>query len=169
VLWVIQIVNNALGYRLSVTYGIQPHVTASLPHIFTAPFLHWSWSHIEGNSVPLVTLGLLAAYRSLPKFVGVTAIAIVTSGMTAWLTGPMGSDVVGASGVIFGWFGYVIVRGFFDHRLSDIVVGIVTALYYLSLFTLLLPAPGLSYQDHIGGLAGGVLAGWLVAAGPPGY
>jgi membrane associated rhomboid family serine protease len=162
VLWIIQIVNNALGYRLSATYGIHPHVLASLPYILTAPFLHWSWAHIEGNSVPLVTLGFLAAYRSLPKFAGVTAAAIVTSGMAAWLTGTTGPAVVGASGVIFGWFGYVIVRGFFDHRLSDILIGILTALYYLSIFTLLLPAPGLSYQDHIGGLAGGVLAGWLL-------
>jgi membrane associated rhomboid family serine protease len=168
VLWIIQVINNADHYRLSIDYAIQPRIAADLPYIFTAPFLHWSWAHIEGNSIPLVVLGFLAAYRSIPKFIGVTAIVIVTSGMAVWLVAPTGTEAVGASGVIFGWFGYVIVRGFFNHDRFDIFVGVLVIVYYLSLFSLLLPAPHLSYQDHIGGLIGGLLCGWAFRTRPDG-
>ena len=161
VLWVIQIINNADHYRLTYDYGIQPRMVADLPYILTAPFLHFSWAHIEGNSVPLVVLGFLAAYRSIPKFIGVTAIVIVTSGLASWLFDSAHSDAAGASGVIFGWFGYVIVRGFFSHNRVDIVVGLLAMIYYLPIFTLLLPAPHLGYEAHIGGLVGGVLCGWI--------
>jgi membrane associated rhomboid family serine protease len=161
VLWIIQIVNSALGYRLDVEYGIQPRILDDLPFILTAPFLHLNWAHIEGNSGPLLILGFLAAYRGVPKFIGVTAIVLLTSGLLAWLADKSGSYTVGASGVIFGWFGYVMVRGFFSHHKVDMIVGVLAALYYISVFTLLLPAPGLGYQDHIGGLVGGVLCGWI--------
>jgi membrane associated rhomboid family serine protease len=161
VLWIIQLINNADHYQLSIDYGIEPRRVADLPHILTSPFLHWSWSHIEGNSLPLLVLGFLVAYRGIPRFIAVTAIVVLTSGMAIWLTSPSGVDTVGASGVIFGWFGYVIVRGFFTRSKVDIVVGLLVVLYYLPIFTDLLPAPHLSYEGHIGGLIGGILCGWL--------
>jgi membrane associated rhomboid family serine protease len=161
VLWIVQVVNNADHYRLSYDYGIKPRMVADLPYILTAPFLHWSWAHIEGNSLPLLVLGFLVAYKGIPKFIGLTAVVILTSGLAAWLTSPTGADDVGASGVIFGWFGYVIVRGFFNHDKVDIFVGLLVMIYYLPIFTLLLPAPHLGYQAHIGGLIGGVLCGWV--------
>jgi membrane associated rhomboid family serine protease len=162
VLWIIQIINNADHYQLSIDYSIQPRIVSALPYILTAPFLHWSWQHIEGNSIPLVILGFLAAYRSIPKFLGVTAIVLLTSGMVEWTFGATGSLSAGASGVIFGWFGYVMVRGFFTHNKIDVVLGIAVMIYYLPIFTLLLPAPHLGYQDHIGGLVGGLSCGWIL-------
>jgi Rhomboid family len=104
-LWIIQIVNNADHYRLSSDYGIKPRMVGELPYVFTAPFLHLSWAHIEGNSLPFLVLGFLVAYRSAPKFLWVTAVVILTSGLAVWLTSASSSDTVGASGVIFGWFG----------------------------------------------------------------
>jgi membrane associated rhomboid family serine protease len=161
VLWIVQIVNNADHYQLSIDYGIQPRRVADLPYILSAPFLHASWAHIEGNSLPLLILGFLVAYKGIPKFIGVTAVVILTSGLLAWLTSPTGSIGVGASGVVFGWFGYVLVRGFFNHDKVDIFMGLLVMLYYLPIFTLLLPAPHLGYQAHIGGLIGGVFCGWI--------
>ena len=167
VLWIIQIINAADNYQLSIDYSIQPRIAADLPYIFTAPFLHWSWAHIEGNSIPFLVLGFLAAYRNtIPKFLGVTGVVIVTSGMAEWFFASTGSEGAGASGVIFGWFGYVIVRGFFNHNKVDIVVGVLVMLYYLPIFTLLLPAPHLGYQAHIGGLVGGVFCGWAFRIRP---
>jgi membrane associated rhomboid family serine protease len=173
VLWIIQIVNWADHYGLTARYGIRPHDLASLPDIVTAPFLHFSWAHIEGNSGPLFIFGFLAAYRGIAKFAGVSVLVIVISGLAAWFTESSGSVGAGASGVVFGYFGYIMVRGLFDRHAIDVLVGAVMALCFAYQFTVLLPHAGIGWQAHIGGLVGGILAGWLLrdrrpaAARPP--
>jgi membrane associated rhomboid family serine protease len=161
VLWIIQIVNAALSYRLTADYGIRPRDLGSLPDILTAPFLHFSWTHIEGNSGPLFIFGFLAAYRGVAKFAGVTVLVILTSGLAAWFFESPGSIGAGASGVVFGYFGYIMVRGFFDRHAIDLLVGAVMALCFAYQFAVLLPQQGVGWQAHIGGLAGGILAGWV--------
>jgi membrane associated rhomboid family serine protease len=161
VLWVIQILNWADHYRLTFTYGIRPRDAGALPYIFTAPFLHFSWAHIEGNSGPLFIFGFLAAYRGVVKFLWVTVLVIVTSGLAAWLFEPVNTVGAGASGAVFGYFGYIMVRGFFDRHVIDMIIGAIMALCFAYQFTVLLPQAGIGWQAHIGGLAGGVLAGWL--------
>ena len=81
ILWIVQIANWADHYQLSFQYGIRPRDPGSLPDIFSAPFLHFSWAHIEGNSGPLFIFGFLAAYRGVKKFLGVTLIVAITSGL----------------------------------------------------------------------------------------
>jgi membrane associated rhomboid family serine protease len=80
VIWIVQIVNWADHNQLTLHYGIKPHQVGSLPDILTAPFLHFSWSHIEGNSGPLFIFGFIAAYRGIRKFLGVTRSAPVPAG-----------------------------------------------------------------------------------------
>jgi membrane associated rhomboid family serine protease len=165
ILWIIQIANWADHYQLTADYGIIPHDVARLPDIFTAPFLHFSWSHIEGNSGPLFIFGFLAAYRGVVKFLGVTLVVAITSGLGAWIFESPHSLGAGASGIVFGYFGYIIVRGIFDKHPLDLVVGLVMALCFAYQFTVLLPQQGIGWQDHIGGVIGGVLAGWLFRDG----
>ena len=161
ILWIVQIVNVADGYQLAISYGIRPRDVTSLPDILTAPFLHFSWAHIEGNSGPLFIFGFLAAYRGVRKFAGVTLLVILASGLVAWFTESAGSVGAGASGVVFGYFGYIIVRGLFDRHAIDVLIGAVMALCFAYQFTVLLPARGIGWQAHVGGLAGGILAGWV--------
>jgi len=172
-IWALQIVNWADHYRLDVSYGILPHHVARLPDIFTAPFLHFSWDHIEGNSGPLFVFGLLAAYRGVVRFLGVTVLVAVTSGLAVWLF--QGSDelTVGASGLIFGYFGYVLARGVIDRNLIDALAAVVMALSYAYILTVAIPGtPGVSWTGHLGGLVGGLAAGWIFrtrrGAGEPG-
>jgi membrane associated rhomboid family serine protease len=160
-IWAIQVVNWASHYQLDLDYGIRPRAIGSLPDLLSAPFLHISWDHIEGNSGPLFIFGFLAAYRGIGKFLGVTAVVMLTSGLGAWLTEAPNTVGVGASGVVFGYFGYLMVRGFFDRRLIDMLIGLVMALCFAYQFAVLLPHAGIGWQAHIGGLIGGVLAGWL--------
>jgi membrane associated rhomboid family serine protease len=170
ILWIVQIANWADHYQLTDSYGIQPRVIGSLPYILTAPFLHFSWAHIEGNSGPLFIFGFLAAYRGVTKFFGVTALVILTSGVAAWLFESPGTVGAGASGVVFGYFGYIMVRGFFDRHAIDMLIGAVMALCFAYQFSVLLPQQGIGWQAHIGGLVGGVLAGWIFRdrrTGPP--
>jgi membrane associated rhomboid family serine protease len=157
------VVNWADGYRLDVDFGILPHNVSRLPEILTAPFLHVSWQHIEGNTVPLFVLGVLAAYRGIKKFLLMTLIVAVVSGLAVWLFQSTNEPTVGASGVIFGYFGYVVVRGLFDRNFTDAIVGALAAIAYAYILTVAIPGtPGVSWIGHAGGLAGGILAGWIL-------
>src|SRR6201996_9670084 len=165
VIWLLQVANWADGYRLDAEFGILPEHVSRLPEVFSAPFLHFSWQHIEGNSVPLFVLGVLAAYRSLARFLFASFIIAVTSGLAVWLFQSGNELTVGASGLIFGYFGYVLMRGFFDRSLTDIVVGLVAGALYWTILAVALPGtPGVSWIGHVGGLVGGVLAAFLVRA-----
>jgi membrane associated rhomboid family serine protease len=160
-IWILQVANWADHYDLDASYGIVPRSLGHLGDIFTAPFLHFSWDHIEGNSGPLFVFGLLAAYRGVTKFLGVTVIVAITSGLAVWLF--QGNELtVGASGLIFGYFGYVLSRGLIDRNLIDALAAVVMALSYAYILTVAIPGtPGVSWIGHLGGLVGGVACGWI--------
>jgi membrane associated rhomboid family serine protease len=86
IIWLVQIVNWADDYRLSLDYGIHARDLGDVTGLVTAPFLHLSWAHIEGNSGPLFIFGFLAAFRGVKRFLGLTALIVVVSGVGAWLT-----------------------------------------------------------------------------------
>src|SRR5215469_350497 len=161
ILWIVQLINAADHYQLANNYGIRPRDASSLPDILSAPFLHVTWTHIESNSGPIFVFGFLAAYRGVVRFLGLTALVIIASGLAAWFFGSPGSIGVGASGVVFGYLGYILVRGFFDRHGIDIMIGAVMALCFAYQFTVLLPHAKIGWQDHIGGLLGGVIGGWI--------
>jgi membrane associated rhomboid family serine protease len=161
-IWVLQIANWADHYHLDASFGILPRSLGHLGDIFTAPFLHFSWDHIEGNSGPLFVFGLLAAYRGVVKFLGVTLIVAITSGLAVWLFQGNNQLTVGASGLIFGYFGYVLARGLIDRNLIDALAAVVMGLSYAYILTVAIPGtPGVSWIGHLGGLVGGLACGWI--------
>ena len=161
ILWIVQLANVLDHYQLTTDYGIRPRDLSSLPDILSAPFLHVSWTHIESNSGPLFIFGFLAAYRGVVRFLGLTGLVIVASGLADWFFGAHSTIGVGASGVVFGYLGYILVRGFFDRHGIDIMIGAVMALCFAYQFTVLLPHAGIGWQAHIGGLVAGVVGGWI--------
>lgn len=161
-IWILQVANWADHYGLDASYGILPRSLGHLGDIFTAPFLHFSWDHIEGNSGPLFVFGLLAAYRGVVKFLGVTLVVAITSGLAVWLFQSNGELTVGASGLIFGYFGYVLARGLIDRNLIDALAAVVMGLSYAYILTVAIPGtPGVSWVGHLGGLVGGLACGWI--------
>jgi membrane associated rhomboid family serine protease len=161
-IWILQVANWADHYHLDASYGILPRSLGHLGDIFTAPFLHVSWDHIEGNSGPLFVFGLLAAYRGVVRFLGVTLIVAITSGLAVWLFQSGNELTVGASGLIFGYFGYVLARGLIDRNLIDALAAVVMGLSYAYILTVAIPGtPGVSWIDHLGGLVGGLACGWI--------
>jgi membrane associated rhomboid family serine protease len=167
VLWVVQIANSIDHYGLSKHFGIVAREPSRLPDIFSAPLLHWSFSHIEANSAPLFFLGFFAAYRGIRRFVVVTVLIVVTSGLGSWLFSSTHAVEVGASGVVFGYFGYVVVRGIVERHFLDVIVGIVVALSYWSILQGVLPNdPHISWQAHLFGLIGGIGAALLLRQRP---
>ncbi|MFI9269706.1 rhomboid family intramembrane serine protease [Kitasatospora sp. NPDC052896] len=160
--WAIQLGNWADDGLLAQRFGIVADDPARLPDVFTAPLLHASWQHLEGNSGPLFVFGFLAAYRGVRKFLGLTLLIAVTSGLAVWLFERTGVVTIGASGLIFGYFGYVVLRGFIDRRLIDSLIGLVMGASFAYLVTLAVPGtPGISWLAHLGGLAGGLAGAWL--------
>jgi membrane associated rhomboid family serine protease len=170
-IWLVQVVNSLDHYGLSRHFGVVSREPSRLPDIFSAPFLHWSYAHIEANSAPLFFLGFLAAYRGVRRFVGVSLLIVITSGIGSWLFSPIHTVSAGASGVVFGYFGYVALRGIVERHLIDVVVGLVVAVSYWSILQGVLPSdPHISWQAHLFGLLGGIAAALMLrerkAGGP---
>jgi membrane associated rhomboid family serine protease len=148
-------------------YGIEPRQSGELLDIYPAAFMHFGYDHLMANSVPLLIFGFLAALRGIPRFLAVCFIIITVSGFGVWLLSESGSVTAGASGVVFGLFGYLLVRGFVERDAIDITVGITIFLLYGSLLWGVLPTtPGVSWLGHLFGLIGGVLAAFWLRRNP---
>ncbi|MGW4233677.1 rhomboid family intramembrane serine protease [Streptomyces sp. NPDC004980] len=161
-LWLLEGIDTMTGHSLD-TYGISPREPSELLDVVPAAFLHSGWEHVASNSVPLLVLGFIAALAGIRRFAAVVLVVIVTGGLGVWLTAPPDTVTLGASGVVFGLFGYLLVRGFVDRRPLDIVVGVVVAAVYGSLLWGVLPTDsGISWQGHLFGLIGGVAAAFVL-------
>ena len=166
VLWLIEIVNVvAFGGRLS-NLGVRPRELAGLVGIPLHPFLHAGFGHLEANTVGLLLPGWFVVNRRRRDFFLVWACATLLGGAGTWLIAPAGGDHVGASGVVMGLMGFLIARGVFERRFFTIIGSI--AMLFLWGGTLksgLFPGDAhISWQVHLFGLLGGVLAARLVRA-----
>ncbi|MFG1997822.1 rhomboid family intramembrane serine protease [Spirillospora sp. NPDC048911] len=160
VMWVLEIADYTMNGALD-RFGIQPHDVDDLPDIFTAPFMHGGFEHLVGNTVPFVILGFLAAARSVAKFLAANLLIIVVGGLGVWFTSS--ANTLGSSILIFGYFGYLLGRGLFERRLLDIAIAIGVVLLYGGIIVGVLPSdPSISWQGHLFGLIGGVLASWTL-------
>jgi membrane associated rhomboid family serine protease len=166
--WSLEIVDWALPGRPLDQFAIQPRDVGSLPYIFTAPFLHYGFGHLIGNSLPLVLLGFLAALRGTGRFVTLNIVIILVSGLGVWLVAAPFTATEGASGLVFGYFGYLVGRGIFERRTLDIVIAVVVVTVYgtMMLGSLMIPEQGVSWQGHLFGLIGGVTAAWVMRQPP---
>jgi membrane associated rhomboid family serine protease len=158
-LWLIQIVNAFLFGGSLVVLGIVPRTLAGLWGILFAPFLHGSFAHLIANTVPLAVLGWFVMLRRKRDLLTVSLLAGLVGGLGTWLIAPAASVTVGASILIFGYLGYLLSRGIFERRFWPIVGSlIVFFLYGGALFGVLPGAIGISWQGHLFGLLGGILA-----------
>jgi len=161
-LWLIEGIDTVTNHALDA-FGIRPWNLIGLDGIIFAPLLHVSWAHLAANSVPLFVLGTALWTSGLRQWIVATVTGWITSGILAWLLTPIHYIVIGASGVIFGWLTYLIVRGFLSRRWPHIILGLVIAFVYGSVLLGVFPmSTGVSWQGHLGGAIGGVLAAWLL-------
>jgi membrane associated rhomboid family serine protease len=161
-LWLLEVVDLLTGGALDA-YGIEARELDGLPEILTAPFLHAGFEHLLSNTVPFALLGFLVLLGGVARWLLSSLTSIVSSGLFAWLLTPAGTVVLGASGLIFGWLTYLIVRGVWSRRPMQVLVGLAVLLVYGGLIWGVLPgAAGISWQAHLGGAVGGVLAAWLL-------
>jgi membrane associated rhomboid family serine protease len=161
-LWLLEVADTMTGHRLD-NLGIHAQDIDGLPGIISAPFLHAGWDHLISNSLPFFILGFLVLLGGLARWLLASLIAIIASGLAAWLLTPGEVVILGASGLIFGWLTYLLARGLWSRRPGQVAVAIgVLVLYGGLIFGVLPGQPGVSWQAHLGGAVGGVLAAWLL-------
>ena len=163
VMWVAEIADAIADGSLD-QHGIRPRAVEGLDGILFSPFLHGSWSHLVGNTVPFVMLGGLIALSGLARLAAVTALVAVIGGAGVWLTGSENSIHIGASGIVFGYAGYLVARGIFTRSLVHLAVGALVAVVWgTTLVSGLVPHDGISWQGHLFGAVGGVVAARLLS------
>ena len=162
-MWGLEIIDVAADQRLDA-YGIHPRDVDGLAEILAAPFLHAGFGHLVSNTVPFLAMGAAIALGGFVRVALVTLIVAVVSGLGTWLIASSNSIHLGASGVVFGYASYLIARGVYSRRLTELAVGvIVVAIWGVGLLQGLLPQERVSWQAHLFGAIGGVIAASVLA------
>jgi membrane associated rhomboid family serine protease len=161
-LWVVFLVNVAAGGYFSLLLGIDPRQVDGLDGVLFAPLLHADTGHLLSNTLPLLVLAFLTLLEGIRRFLVVLACSWLASGIGVWLMGA--GLTIGASGVVFGLLAYLLVRGFYNHSWRQILLAAVIFAFYGSVLWGVLPTamPGISWQAHLFGAAGGVVAAVLL-------
>ncbi|PPK68940.1 rhomboid family protein [Actinokineospora auranticolor] len=164
-MYLVELVDAVLPADLD-QYGVVPREASGLLGVLWSPLLHHGWDHLLANTIPLLVFAFLSMAGGLAQWVAVTATIWVVSGLGVWLTSPSQSVTVGASGLCFGWLLFLLVRGVFNRSALQLLVAVGLLLYWGTTLLGVLPGnPGVSWQGHLFGALGGVLAAWLVALG----
>lgn len=161
VMWAIEIIDWLPSVDLD-RWGIRPRQVGGLTGIVASPFLHADFTHLLGNTIPFLVLGCIIAASGVQRFVQVSVIVAIIAGIGTWLIGPSHTIHIGASGMVFGYLGYLVARGAFERKVGSMLVSLAVLLLYGSLLWGLLPRPGISWQGHLFGLVGGVVAAWVI-------
>jgi membrane associated rhomboid family serine protease len=174
--WVVVILNEVILEQILViangcglsrglnALGIVPHSLVGLRGILFAPFLHGGFYHVAANTAPFIVLGWLVMLRNISDFYFVSAISAFVGGLGTWLVGRPCSVHIGASGVIFGYLGYLLFRGYFERSFVAIAISIAIAITYGSLIWGVLPTRSyISWEGHLFGFIGGIIAAKLLS------
>ena len=156
-LWVIELINLALGHSLG-QFGILPRTVSGLPGILLSPFLHGNPQHLGLNTLPILVLGFFMLTGGVRRCVEVSLTVIVLGGLFVWCVGREAYHV-GASGLIFGWFGFLIADAWYQRSLRAVLVAVVTVIMYGGLIFGVLPSASyISWEAHLGGFIAGIAA-----------
>ncbi len=164
VFWLVELVDLFLLQSYSLDqFGIAPRNILGLRGIIFAPFLHGNLPHLITNTVPFLTLGWLVMLQETTDFWRVTGLTMLVGGFGVWLIGQPNSIHIGASILIFGYLGFLLFRGYFQRNAPSIALSIIVGLFYGSLIWGVLPSrAGISWEGHLFGFIGGVIAArWI--------
>ncbi|SEB51300.1 rhomboid family intramembrane serine protease [Microbacterium hydrocarbonoxydans] len=165
-MWAIQFADAVLPGSFT-GFGLRSWDLSGLGGILLGPLLHANWAHLVANSVPLLVLGCLVAVEGSRRFWTVTVIAAVVGGLGTWLVNAPGALTVGASGLVFGYFGYTVMRVFAPGRVAHRVIYALIALAVIAVYGGSMLAgvvgvrEGISWQAHLFGAVGGGLAAFV--------
>lgn len=161
IMWVLEVIDT-LAHGALDQLGIRPRDPDTVWSILTAPWLHLGFGHLISNSIPFFVLGFFILSAGWREWLAATGMSVLVGGMAVWLFAAPGTLTLGASGVVFGWFGYLALRGFLSGDTNQVIISVLVLLLYGGLIFGVLPGGDYSWQGHLGGLAGGLLAAWLL-------
>lgn len=163
-MWIVEVIDAIAGGDLD-RFGIVPRQVSGLDGILFSPFLHSGFGHLLSNTVPFLLLGAVIALNGAVRVLQVTVIVGLVAGIGVWLFAGSNTITVGASGIVMGYATYLISRGVFSRRAFELLVGVVVAVIWGGMvLASLLPKDGVSWQAHLFGGIGGVLAAWWLTA-----
>jgi membrane associated rhomboid family serine protease len=162
VLYIVELIDALNSHHLD-RYGLRPRTVRGLEGIVTTPFLHQDWWHLISNTPTFVVLGWVVLLSGIRGWLIVTGMVMLLGGLATWLVAPSGL-ILGASGLMFGWLGYLLARAVFSRKIVWILAAVVIASFFSGLFGGLLPGlhSGESWQAHVFGFLAGILTGWLL-------
>ena len=164
IFWLLEILDQFVFRGSLDIFGIIPHQVIGLRGILFAPFLHGDFPHLIANTVPFLILGWLVMLQETSDFFIVTGLTMLVGGLGVWLFAAPGYIHIGASILIFGYLGFLLLRGYFQRNIPSILLSILVFLLYGGTIWGVLPSrPGISWQGHLFGFLGGVLAAKLIA------
>jgi membrane associated rhomboid family serine protease len=168
-LWIVFIVDFVLPIDLR-QYGVRPRAVDALSGILFAPFLHVDFNHLAANTIPMLGLGWLVMVRDPRHYVLVFLAAMLGGGLVSWLVGAPGTVHIGASGVAFGFLGFLIFAGWYARSFSSILISLLVITVWGGLVFGILPGEiGVSWQAHLGGFGGGAASARWFARGLPSF
>ena len=164
IFWIIEIIDSVFFQGNLDRLGIQPRNLVGLRGIIFAPFLHGGFGHLIANTIPFITLGWLTMIQETSDFYVVSILAAIIGGIGVWLFAGAGSIHIGASILIYGYLGFLLFRGFFQKNLPSILVSVIVFFLYGGLIFGVLPSQmGVSWQGHLFGFIGGIIAAFAIA------
>ena len=162
-IWIVHGINVAFQYNLNSYFGLYPRRAIGIPGIITSTFLHGSFQHILANSTPLAALGLITAVVLRSRFWIATFLVIIIGGGTLWLFGRPNSVHVGASGLIFGYFGLLITLGIFERSIGAVLGALAAIGLYGGLVWGVFGGANVSWEGHLLGAIAGALTAIIIA------
>lgn len=156
----VQVINSLTANSL-LSHGLVPRTWAGLQGIVFSPFLHGSVRHLLSNLLPFMVLSWLVATEGLQRYVRVALLVMLLGGLLVWLIG-RSSIHVGASGLIFGLWAYLLARAWFQRSLVSFAVALITLVGYSGLILGFIPVPGVSIESHLAGALAGIVVAWLM-------
>ena len=160
-IWAVELANQLLGHRLNLWLGLEPRDAGGLVGVPAMPFLHGGFGHAAANTLPLLVLGTIGTAVAPRRFIAASIAIVLVSGMAVWLLGRANSIHIGASGLVFGWFGFLLALGFAEQRPRAILGSFLVMTIYGGMIWGALPRFGTttSWEAHLfGALTGAAVA-----------
>ncbi|SDX24031.1 Rhomboid family protein [Pseudomonas syringae] len=160
VLIVVQVINSITGNGL-VHFGIVPRNLTGLRGIVFAPFLHGSIQHLLSNLLPFIVLSWLVAIEGVRRYAWVAGLICLLGGALVWTFGRSNIHV-GASGLIFGLWAYLLARAWYQRSIASLWLALIALAGYGGLIFGFVPVAGVSFESHIAGAFAGICVAWLM-------